>query len=51
VTWIWLGAIIIAIGGLIALWPIPVTLRRRSTALAGARPGGPAPALPARETV
>jgi cytochrome c-type biogenesis protein CcmF len=51
VTWIWLGAIIIAIGGLIALWPIPAMARRRSAALAGARPGAAAPALPARETV
>jgi cytochrome c-type biogenesis protein CcmF len=52
VTWIWLGAIIIAIGGLIALWPIPVIARRRSPAYAGARtPAAPPPALPAREPV
>jgi len=52
VTWIWVGAIIIAIGGLIALWPIPVIARRRSPAYAGTRtPAAPPPALPAREPV
>jgi cytochrome c-type biogenesis protein CcmF len=30
VTWIWIGAMIIAAGGLIALWPVPVLVRRRS---------------------
>ncbi|HEY5316584.1 MAG TPA: heme lyase CcmF/NrfE family subunit, partial [Solirubrobacteraceae bacterium] len=29
VTWLWFGGIIIAFGGLIALWPIPVLARRR----------------------
>ena len=29
VTWIWLGALIIAFGGLIALWPVPAFARRR----------------------
>jgi cytochrome c-type biogenesis protein CcmF len=29
VTWIWLGAIVIALGGLIALWPLPALARRR----------------------
>ncbi len=29
VTWIWLGAIIVGLGGLLALWPIPVGLLRR----------------------
>ena len=29
VTWLWLGGIIVALGGLIALWPIPVLARRR----------------------
>ena len=33
VTWIWLGAIITALGGLIALWPVPVLARRRSPAV------------------
>jgi cytochrome c-type biogenesis protein CcmF len=37
VTWIWGGAIIIAFGGLIALWPAPALLRRRSTAAAAYR--------------
>ena len=30
VTWLWAGAIIMALGGLIALWPAPLALRRRS---------------------
>ncbi len=47
VTWIWLGAIIIALGGLIALWPAPALARRRSTAPAAAL----SPAVPAREPV
>jgi cytochrome c-type biogenesis protein CcmF len=29
VTWLWLGGIVVAFGGLIALWPIPVLARRR----------------------
>jgi cytochrome c-type biogenesis protein CcmF len=37
VTWIWLGAMVIAAGGLIALWPIPVLARRRSRATYGTR--------------
>ena len=48
VTWIWLGAIIIALGGLIALWPIPALARRRSTATGRARVASSA-AMPARE--
>jgi cytochrome c-type biogenesis protein CcmF len=32
VTWIWLGAIIVIFGGLLALWPIPVGLLRRRRA-------------------
>ena len=56
VTWIWLGAIIIAGGGLIALWPIPALARRRRTARVPARPAAPpvapAPApAPVREPV
>jgi cytochrome c-type biogenesis protein CcmF len=50
VTWIWTGAFIIALGGLIALWPVPVGARRRSTARSRARQGS-TPALPVRETV
>ena len=30
VTWIWLGALIIGGGGLIALWPVPSFARRRA---------------------
>ncbi len=51
VTWIWLGALIIVFGGLIALWPVPAFARRRATVASAPRRGGPAPALPARETV
>jgi cytochrome c-type biogenesis protein CcmF len=46
VTWIWLGAIIIALGGLISLWPVPATARRRTAAVAY-RPLPPG--VPARE--
>ncbi len=38
VTWIWLGAFIIAGGGLIALWPFPALARRRARATYAARP-------------
>jgi cytochrome c-type biogenesis protein CcmF len=48
VTWIWLGAIIIAGGGLIALWPLPSFARRRARARVLARPA-PASPVPARE--
>jgi cytochrome c-type biogenesis protein CcmF len=48
VTWIWLGAIIIAIGGLIALSPVPALARRRATS---SYPARPAPSVPARELV
>jgi cytochrome c-type biogenesis protein CcmF len=48
VTWIWVGAMIIAVGGLIALWPFPMFAWRRvraaSTARRAARP------VAARET-
>lgn len=37
VSWIWLGAIIVFIGGLLAVWPAPDTARRRATARAAAR--------------
>jgi cytochrome c-type biogenesis protein CcmF len=36
-TWIWIGAIIVFTGGLIALWPAPATARRRVTAGYAAR--------------
>ena len=50
VTWIWLGALIIAAGGLIALWPVPSLARRRATAVYPTRPA-PAPVLTVREPV
>jgi cytochrome c-type biogenesis protein CcmF len=55
VTWIWIGTIIMAIGGLIALWPIPaVARRRRRTAPVAARPASApvaAPPEPVKEPV
>jgi cytochrome c-type biogenesis protein CcmF len=50
VSWIWIGAIIIAGGGLIALWPVPRLARRRAPAREPVR--APAPAVaPVREPV
>jgi cytochrome c-type biogenesis protein CcmF len=50
VLWIWIGAIIIASGGLIALWPIPRLERGRVRFRARARSGAAAPPVtPARE--
>jgi cytochrome c-type biogenesis protein CcmF len=37
VTWIWLGAVIVFAGGLIALWPTPLGARRRARAGYAAR--------------
>jgi cytochrome c-type biogenesis protein CcmF len=37
VTWIWLGALVVFAGGLIALWPAPLALRRRAAAGYSAR--------------
>lgn len=37
VTWIWIGAIIVFLGGLLALWPAPDAARRRATARAAAK--------------
>jgi cytochrome c-type biogenesis protein CcmF len=53
VTWLWLGAILAALGGLIALWPLPPPRRRRVPAPAGAYTGGgvSTPAVRARELV
>jgi cytochrome c-type biogenesis protein CcmF len=39
VTWIWFGAIIVFLGGLIAIWPSPRTVGRRVTAAYAARVG------------
>jgi cytochrome c-type biogenesis protein CcmF len=51
VTWIWLGAIIMAGGGLIALWPFPALARRRTAATIPARPPAAPPVAPPREPV
>ena len=55
VTWLWLGAIIAAFGGLIALWPVPrrsrggaLSVRRRGAAAPPTSPPPPAPE-PVRE--
>ncbi len=37
VTWIWVGSIVVFLGGLIALWPAPDAARRRATARYAAR--------------
>ncbi len=50
VTWIWLGALIIGGGGLIALWPVPRLARRRAAVPKAARPSAPPP-VPVREPV
>jgi cytochrome c-type biogenesis protein CcmF len=42
VSWIWIGALIVVLGGLIALWPVPALARRRVVARAPARPAAPA---------
>jgi cytochrome c-type biogenesis protein CcmF len=39
VTWIWLGALIVFFGGMIALWPSPRAVGRRVTAAYAARVG------------
>ena len=39
VTWIWIGAIVVFLGALIALWPSPRTVGRRVTAAYTARVG------------
>jgi len=39
VTWIWVGGLIVLAGGLIALWPSPLSARRRVTSLRAARLG------------
>jgi cytochrome c-type biogenesis protein CcmF len=51
VTWLWLGAIIAIIGGLIALWPVPVRARRRVAMPAFDGPVPAAPAVRVRELV
>ena len=36
VTWIWIGALIVLMGALTALWPAPLAARRRAAAAARA---------------
>jgi cytochrome c-type biogenesis protein CcmF len=50
VSWIWLGALIIGVGGLIALWPVPSFARRHERVASPARPTAPPP-VPVREPV
>jgi cytochrome c-type biogenesis protein CcmF len=39
VTWIWVGGLVVLAGALVALWPSPLTARRRVTSLRAARLG------------
>jgi cytochrome c-type biogenesis protein CcmF len=47
VTWIWLGAIVMAFGALVALWPLPALALRKARATAPVHAAGRR--LPARE--
>ncbi|MFZ0041371.1 MAG: cytochrome c-type biogenesis CcmF C-terminal domain-containing protein [Solirubrobacteraceae bacterium] len=51
VTWLWLGAIVAALGGLIALWPMPAATRPRRprTTEPGDASAGPPEPVPERE--
>jgi cytochrome c-type biogenesis protein CcmF len=49
VIWIWLGALIMGIGGLIALWPVPSFARRRASVPSAARPAASPQRVPVRE--
>ncbi len=49
VSWIWIGALVVALGGLIALWPMPPLARRRAPATVPSRT--PASARPAPAAV
>jgi cytochrome c-type biogenesis protein CcmF len=51
VAWIWLGALIIGVGGLIALWPVPSFARRRAGVPYKARPSSTSAGVPVREPV
>jgi cytochrome c-type biogenesis protein CcmF len=51
VTWLWLGAIMAALGGLIALWPLPPPRRRRRTVPLRPREPVPEPEVRTRELV
>jgi cytochrome c-type biogenesis protein CcmF len=43
VSWIWAGGVLLLLGTLVTLWPMPVPSRQRATALAGGRAIGVAP--------
>jgi hypothetical protein len=47
VTWLWLGAIIAAFGGLIALWPVPRRSPRGALSVRGRGASAPSPSPPA----
>ncbi|HXO09795.1 MAG TPA: hypothetical protein VN880_17260, partial [Solirubrobacteraceae bacterium] len=51
VAWLWLGAIIAALGGLIALWPLPPPRRRRPSVPPSRKELAPEPEVRARELV
>jgi cytochrome c-type biogenesis protein CcmF len=48
VTWLWLGALIAAFGGLVALWPVP--RRARARLHRPARPTTPVDPMPAEQS-
>ena len=50
VMWLWIGAIVAALGGLVALWPVPRRARARIHAATRPAPrtGAPAPDVPER---
>jgi cytochrome c-type biogenesis protein CcmF len=43
VSWIWAGGLLLLLGTVVTLWPMPVPSRQRATALAGGRAIGVAP--------
>jgi hypothetical protein len=49
--WLWIGAIIAALGGLIALWPAPLASRRRALAVPRRRRAGRRGQVPAPQPV
>ncbi len=49
VMWLWIGALIVIVGALIALWPVPMLARLRAPSAAYAGPPAASPSMPARE--
>jgi cytochrome c-type biogenesis protein CcmF len=43
VSWIWAGGLLLLLGTVVTLWPMPVPSRQRATALAGGRAIGVTP--------